>query len=91
MHRPSMMDISAVVVGMPLYRRNIRLLLLLLLRERVLRLNLVRTLMRWRTMQRRLVTGRTAIGWLIGVLGGYVRLLEPGAEGLLLMRLWLRR
>jgi hypothetical protein len=61
MHRPSMMDIPAVVVGMTLYRRNVRLLLLLLLRGRMLRLNLARTLMRWRTMQRRLVPGRTTI------------------------------
>jgi hypothetical protein len=80
-----MMDISAVVVGMPLYRRNIRLLLLLLLRERVLRLNLARTLMRWRTVWRRLVSGGTTIGWLICVLGRYVRLLESRVEGLLLL------
>jgi hypothetical protein len=84
-----MMDIPAVVVGMTLYRRNVRLLLLLLLRGRMLRLNLARTLMRWRTVWRRLVSGRTTIGWLICVLGRYIRLLESRAEGLLL--LWRRR
>jgi hypothetical protein len=93
MHRPSMMDISAVVVGMTLYRRDVRLLLLLLLllllRGRVLRLKLARTLMRWRTVRGRLVPGRTTIGWLICVLGRYIRLLESRAQGLLL--LWLRR
>jgi hypothetical protein len=88
MHRPSMMDVSAIVVGMTLYRRNVRLLLLLLL-GRMLRLNLARTLMRCRTVWRRLVSGRTTIGWLICVLGRYIRLLESRAEGLLL--LWRRR
>ena len=83
-----MMNIPAIVVGMTLYRRDIRLLLL---RGKVLRLTLARTLMRWRTVRGRLISGRTTICRLICVLGRDVRLLESRAEGLLLLLQWLRR